>query len=71
MSITPLNPDHDMVELSLNVSPAAYYDTDVSCHERPRLPRPHPPDRRHRPAPRPAPRRSAETTNQSSVPPPA
>lgn len=25
MSITPLNPEHDMVELSLNVSPAAYY----------------------------------------------
>ena len=29
MNITPLNPVHDMVELSLNVSPAAYYDTDV------------------------------------------
>ena len=29
MTITPLNPVHDMVELSLNVSPAAYYDTDV------------------------------------------
>ena len=29
MSIRPLNPDYDMVELSLNVSPAAYYATDV------------------------------------------
>jgi hypothetical protein len=29
MTIRPLNPSYDMVELSLNVSPAAYYTTDV------------------------------------------
>lgn len=29
MSITPLNPEMDMVEATLNISPAAYYNTDV------------------------------------------
>lgn len=29
MQIRPLNPDHDMVDLALNVSPAAWYTTDV------------------------------------------
>jgi hypothetical protein len=29
MTIRPLNPQYDMVELSLNVSPAAYYTVDV------------------------------------------
>jgi hypothetical protein len=29
MTIRPLNPTYDMVELSVNVSPAAYYTTDV------------------------------------------
>lgn len=29
MSIRPLNSDMDMVELTLNISPAAYYNTDV------------------------------------------
>ena len=29
MTISPLNPDFDMVELTVNVSPAAYYTTDV------------------------------------------
>lgn len=29
MEIRPLNPDHDMVDLALNVSPAAWYTTNV------------------------------------------
>jgi hypothetical protein len=29
MTIRPLNPTYDLVELSVNVSPAAYYTTDV------------------------------------------